>query len=63
MKLTYKQKEALHRAYNDGGIEEGDMLIHKNTINSLNNKGLIAPFNYSNCTIWELTDLGLKLLE
>lgn len=48
--------------YNDGGIDDTDTWVHKNTINALNKKGLITFFNYANCTMWELTDEGLKEL-
>jgi hypothetical protein len=62
MELTETQKDALQRIYNDGGIDDKDTLIHKNTINSLNKKDLINYRNYANCTMWELTDQGLKEL-
>ena len=62
MKLTEIQKDALQRIYNDGGIDYENTLVHKNTINALHKKGLITFFNYENCTMWELTDKGLKEL-
>ena len=62
MKLTLIQKDSLQRIYNDGGIDNDDRLIHKNTINALFNKDLITFFNYANRTMWEITDKGLKEL-
>jgi len=63
MKLTTIQKDALQYIYNDGGIDNENTLIHRNTINALHRKGLITFFNYANCTMWELTDKGLDALD
>ncbi len=58
--LTEKQKDALQWIYNDGFVEEGD--IHKNTLNSLYKKGLIAYFPCAHLTAIQLTDKGLTEL-
>ncbi len=62
MKLTEIQKYTLQRMYNDGGIDDTDTWVHKNTINALHKKGVITYFDYANCTMWEITDKGLSEL-
>jgi hypothetical protein len=62
MQLSTFQKDALQWIFNDGGVDVEDTLIHKNTINALHKKGLIAHFNYDGCKLVQLTDKGVKQL-
>lgn len=62
MKLTNSEKDALITIHQDGGVDDEECIIHKNTINSLHRKSLITYFVYANCTVWQLTDSGLDKL-
>ena len=62
LKLTLNQLDALQTIFQDAGISDDEPIIHGNTINSLNKKGLITHKNYANGGYWSITDKGMPYL-
>ena len=59
IKLSEHQKNVLYVTREDKWIDENDSRIHKRTLNSLVDKGLLQYVVYVNRNVYQLTDKGL----
>ena len=58
-----QQLSTLVELSEDKNWEHDTMKAHKNTLNSLYNKGLIKSVPYANGKFWEMTDNGQDIVD